>query len=102
MIDVDKIAFMHSKGRSYDFIGNELGITANMVEYYCREHGITGPFDYARPSKVYTPDQDAIIIDMRINGASLAAIGRRFGKNHTAIRSRLLTLARHDVLREAA
>jgi DNA-directed RNA polymerase specialized sigma24 family protein len=102
MIDIATIENMRERGLSYGQISNALGININTVQYYCYEHGIYGPNDFARGSKKYPPEIDALIMRLRINGESVSHIARIVGRPRTSVRSRLRTLARHEEMRLAA
>jgi DNA-directed RNA polymerase specialized sigma24 family protein len=102
MIDMSVIEDMRERGLSYGQISNALGLNINTVQYYCYEHGIFGPDDFARGSKKYPPEIDALILQLRRDGESVSEIARIVHRPRTSVRSRLRTLARHDELRMAA
>ena len=92
---------MRERGLSYGQISNALGLNINTVQYYCYEHGIYGPNDFARDSKKYPPEIDAMILKLRMEGVSVSAIARVVSRPRTSVRSRLRTLARHEELMAA-
>jgi DNA-directed RNA polymerase specialized sigma24 family protein len=102
MIDIELIAAMRGRGKSYGQIANRLGISPTMVKYYCGEHGISSPRDFIRPDRIYPPELDAVILQLRGEGKSMCAIGRIVGKHRGSIRSRLRVLRRREVMRLAA
>ncbi len=102
MIDMCEIEQMRERGLSLAQIGNKLGLHPNTVQYYCHEHGIVGPNDFARPSKKYPPEVDAKIIEYREQGVSFEQISRIMDMPPTTVRNRMRTVARHQMLVEAA
>ena len=102
MIDMADLEAMRLRGLSYGQISQKLGLNINTVQYYCYEHGIAGPNDFARISKKYPPEIDAVILRLRMEGESISEIARIVCKPRTSVRSRLRTLARHEELRLAA
>lgn len=102
MIDMAEIEEMRERGLSYAQIANKFGITANMVTYYCHEHGVVGPNDFARPSKKYPPEIDARILEMREAGIGYRDIARDLDMPETSARNRMRAMARHELLKEAA
>jgi hypothetical protein len=102
MIDVADIEAMRARGWSFQRIGNALGLNVNTVQYWCYEHGISGPNDRAMVSKKYPPEIDALILQLRMEGESISQIARIVHRPRTSVRSRLRTLARHEELQEAA
>ncbi len=102
MIDMNEIEDMRHRGLSFGQISNKLGININTIQYYCYEHGISGPDDFMRVSKKYPPEIDALILKLRMDGESVSAIARFVQRPRTSIRSRLRTLARHEELAMAA
>jgi hypothetical protein len=102
MIDIELIADMRGRGKSRGQIANRLGITIRRVQYYCYEHGISSPSDFARPDRIYPPELDAAILRLKAEGKTMCAIGRIVGKHRGSIRTRLRTLARRDELALAA
>lgn len=93
---------MRARGWSYQRISNKLGVNINTLQYWAYEHGITGPSDFARVSKKYPPEVDAMILRLRMEGESISEIARIVCKPRTSVRSRLRTLARHEELKLAA
>jgi len=102
VIDMAILEDMRHRGLSYGQISNAVGIPPETVQYYCYEHGIIGPNDFPRISKKYPPEVDALILKLRKDGETVAAIARLVEKPRTSVRSRLRTLARHEMLLEAA
>ncbi|ASK88501.1 hypothetical protein [Sphingorhabdus sp. SMR4y] len=102
MIDMAEIEEMRERGLSYRQIGNKLGISHNMVCHYCHEHGIVGPNDFSRPSKKYPPEIDAHILQMREQGIGYRQIAAELDAPETSIRNRMRTMARRELLEEAA
>jgi DNA-directed RNA polymerase specialized sigma24 family protein len=102
MIDMAIIEDMRERGLSYGQIANKVGLCVNTVQYYCYEHGIVGPNDFPRVSKKYPPEIDALILKLRKEGESVSGIARIVQRPRTSVRSRLRTLARHELLAEAA
>jgi len=99
MTDIES---MRLRGLSYGQISNAIGVNINTIQYWCYEHGIVGPNDFCRTSKKYPPEIDAVILRLRMEGENICNIARIIGKPRTSVRSRLRTLARHELLAEAA
>jgi hypothetical protein len=55
-----------------------------------------------RPVRPFTPEEDALITRLSIEGLSPSEIGRRVDRKPNSITGRLATLARIDELQECA
>jgi len=87
----------------------KLGVqtTRHSLRWHCMKHGILAPTSrighhHGGVGRPFTPEEDAIILEMRSAGASLRSIGMKLGRHHGCISVRILTLAKHDELRAAA
>lgn len=108
---IDLIAQWREAGVSFRIIIQrlaKLGVqtTRHSLRWHCMKHGILAPSsrigEHNGKGKPFTPEEDAIIVEMRSAGASLRSIGMKLGRQHGCISVRILTLAKHDELRAAA
>lgn len=91
-------------------------ISANAVNWQCMRLGADVPQrlrgKHTQPSapyqrgghivRPYTPDEDALLRVLEMQGFSIAVIARRLGRQGNSIRGRLYTLARIDARQEEA
>ncbi|WP_257541104.1 helix-turn-helix domain-containing protein [Sphingobium sp. CFD-1] len=108
---IDLIAQWREAGVSFRIIIQrlaKLGVqtSRHSLRWHCMKHNILAPSSRVGvnhgPGRTFTPEEDAIILEMRSAGASLRAIGMKLGRHHGCIGLRILTLAKHDELRAAA
>lgn len=107
------------KGWTYRRIAENVGISDGAVRWYCLKEGIEPPkrpmtavegrtagpavrMRRGRPVRLYTPEEDALILRRAAEGKTYVDIGRETGRRHNSIMCRLAILARHDARREEA
>ena len=111
----DRAAEMREAGATYTRIEKVTGIKATSAHWICLKLGAHPP--HARPARTrgpmvttrgghvlrrFTPEEDALIQKERTRGASVSEIARQIGRKPNSVRGRLMTLARHDALKEGA
>lgn len=98
---------MREAGATVEAIALALGMSIGAVNYHCLRNGADtplrrfgtpqGPRIVARGNHVvrrFTPDEDATILRMELEGATVSEIGRALGRSHNSIIGRQMTLAR--------
>jgi len=117
-IDINRLAELREeRGWSVARIAAELGISPGAVSWQCLRHGIE-PRVGSSASRSYAPgrtyvrgghqirafsaEEDALLQQMALDGASNSEIGRRLGRNPNSIMGRLMTLARREARSEEA
>ncbi|MBE0529510.1 MAG: hypothetical protein IH626_01700 [Rhodospirillales bacterium] len=107
---------LREKGWSYKRIGDALGVSQGCISWHCLANGIepanktlkshdfiVGPAVMARGNHLvrrFSKEEDATIVAMDMQGASISLIARRVGRRWNSVRGRLMTLARRDERRE--
>ena len=95
-------------------IATEIGCSPSSVNYHCTRLGIAlkpkalgprGPrlvFRNGKPVRRYSPDEDARILQARLDGTRFVDIARELGRPVNSIIGRLYTLGRQEGANEAA
>jgi DNA-directed RNA polymerase specialized sigma24 family protein len=110
--NLERIADMRHRGRSYGQISRALGVSQGAVSWHCLRLGIEPPkprplnLDYhlqravvirgGRPVRAFTPEEDAKLIAFDLEGLRYVEIARRLGRRHNSVSARLATLARRE------
>lgn len=103
---IDQMASWREAGRSYEWIGRRLGLSAHAIRWNCLRIGADHPRGHTfKPSKMpmltvrvggvvrrFTPEEDALILRRKAEGAGNAQIARELGRKSHSILGRLLTL----------
>lgn len=112
----EQIFDLRELGWSLARIARKVGCSEGSVSWHCLQAGIDkpgakpidktirGPLVVKRGAfniRRFTPEEDQQIVALRIQGLTLAEIGRIIGRRHNSIVGRLATLARHDERRAA-
>lgn len=110
--DVDRIAAMRERGLTSGQIARELDCGIKTVEWHCLKLAVDPP--NPKPLRLnhhlrnpvvrrghhvvraFTPDEDARLVALRLEGRRLADIARALGRKENSIRGRLMTLARRE------
>jgi hypothetical protein len=114
----DRIAEMRESGSTFGQIAMVIKKSAATICAYCVENGIDGPikprlrpdFHLTRPIvmrrglpvRAFTPQEDASLRAMSMDGVSYADMGRTLNRNPKSVRKRLVALARRDRMAEEA
>jgi hypothetical protein len=112
---IGRMAAMRERGLSYVsiadwFTRNGTPISDRTIRWQCMRvgafkpgapHKCLGRQTFGR-GRAYTPAEDAEIVAMRNGGRRIGEIARELERPHNSITGRLLTLAMHDAMREAA
>lgn len=117
-LDIDRLADLREqRGWTVKRIAAELGVSPGAVSWQCLRHGIEprggrtvsrsfkAGFSYSRGGhsiRAFTPEEDAVLQQMALDGAGNGEIGRRLGRRPNSIAGRLMTLARRDARAEEA
>jgi hypothetical protein len=109
--DFELIVEMRSSGASYERIGRRIGCSAKAVSWHCLRlaveppkpaklwNGIKGPATLKRNGHVvrrFTPEEDALIVALDLQGFPISVIARRCGRRWNSIKGRFMTLARRE------
>lgn len=108
----EKIAQLRGeRGWSYGRIGQVTGLKSDRVAWHCLANGIdsprtkrvpppyNGPMQYRAGNNIvrrFTPEEDAQMLQLRLQNKGYHAIGKIMGRAHNSIKMRLATLARRD------
>jgi hypothetical protein len=95
------------RGQGWRTISDATGMSIGAAQYYCLAHGVIPLAAIAlAPTRtlvvrrgdhlvrLFTPAEDARIEALRIEGETIAAIGRAIGRRPGSVRTRLQALAR--------
>lgn len=111
---LDTIATMRESGADYAAIAQATGVLPKTCQYHALRLGAFPPAalsasgsrrPYVRAGVVIRPfeaAEDAAIQIWALQGVTLAEMGRRLCRSHSAVLQRLRSLARHDAEMEAA
>ncbi|PHY20896.1 hypothetical protein CSW59_06710 [Caulobacter sp. BP25] len=114
--DFDQMVQMRERGRSYAVIARKLGCSIGTVSWHCLRLGAEppkpralkpladGPQSVSRGDHTvrrFTAEDDAKLLEMEAQGASVSAIAKALDRRHNSITGRLMTLARHQARTEA-
>ncbi|MFC5423318.1 hypothetical protein ACFPOB_27635 [Bosea eneae] len=116
-IDIEKLADLRERrGWSVKRIAEAMGKSPGAIAWQCLRHAIEPPQgtrtrDAFRPVvavkrgnhivRGFTAEEDKIIEQMSLNGATDSEIGRCLGRKPNSITGRLMTLARRQARAEA-
>lgn len=117
-IDIERLADLREqRGWSVKRIAEAMGKSPGAISWQCLRHAIEPPQGTrlrsgAHPGMAvkrgnhvvrgFTPEEDTIIEQMSLDGATSSEIGRRLGRKPNSITGRLMTLARHQARAEDA
>ena len=89
------------------------GLTLGQTSYLLLKHGIISKFTRLKPRhsfrahtrgghefRPYSPAEDAKLLKLEATGASYAEMGRALGRKPNSCQGRLMTIARHEAMRE--
>lgn len=105
----DRIAELREEGKTYEQIGAALGLSGSNISWICLKYGIDGPkkaplgdrgpmvmkrgnFEVRK----FSPEDDAKIIAMTLDGANLSQVARALGRKRNSVLGRQMTLARRE------
>lgn len=106
---LETIERMRTAGRSYQAIGNRIGMSPGCVSWYCLRHAIEppnprkpveeirGPLVMKRGGheiRRFTADEDRLLQEWEKEGLSTHEIARRLGRRWNSTRGRSMILAR--------
>ena len=86
------------EGRSYAVAAAAAKMSAPAVRNHCLSAGVLPRgknghrIAFAPGARPFTPEEDIAIVEGRAFGLSFSAIGKRIGRTHSSVRSRLLTI----------
>lgn len=116
--DCERMAEMREAGASYNVIAREFKCSAKAISWHCLRLGADPPKPMPlRPDyylqcptlkrgnhivRAFTPDEDARLVAMELEGKSITEIARVLGRKWNSCRGRLMTLARRDERAERA
>jgi DNA-binding CsgD family transcriptional regulator len=93
--DVDQLIEWAEQGKSMRWIGRKLGISQSAVYYHRLKAGIKPKFQGNGPAvnkagkRRFTPEEDALLVQLRMDGATLKSIARQLNRGHSSIFMRL-------------
>ena len=108
---LDEAARLREAGMSINAIGKRLGMSPGSVSWHCLKLGADSPTtatnvpDYSGPMimrrgdhlvKRFTPEEDARLLQMDIDGERVCDMARAIGRPANSVRGRLMTLARRE------
>ena len=102
------IATLRDQGLSYAAISKATGVSPSVVAWNCVKMGLSGKLTAQRlgrppaSGRAFTPQEDAQIAEMRMDGASIGQIATALGRRKSSVHWRLFALARHDEISAAA
>ncbi len=107
--EIDAMVAMRERGMTYRAIAREFGVSFGAVYFRCLQAGAEAPkpsrvqtrrypvvMRHGREVRAFTPDEDAELSRLRLDGLGLTAIARTLGRPRKSVEFRLLTLARRD------
>lgn len=112
---LEMITTLREKGRGYDVIGAEVGLSRSAVSWHCLRLGVDppkptalrAPPESASPInrgahlvRPYTQAEDEQLLALEASGLNINQIAQAMGRRWNSTRGRLMTLARHDARRE--
>jgi len=113
--EIAKIGELRYRNWTQSAIAEAVGCSQGSVFWCCLKHGFEPrktrplpphtPVQYQRasgPVRQFTPEEDAVLLELEAGGVSRAEIARRLGRRDNTIAGRLMTLARRAERQEAA
>lgn len=114
---IDRAVALREEGKSLAQIARVTGMGKAAVDWYCLKYGVGTPGRAPAQNKInatpsyirngfqvrgYSAEEDTRLVEWSISGRNPTEIARMIGRTANSVRNRLMTLARHDALREAA
>lgn len=112
---LDMAIDLRLKARTVPWIAARLGVKANTIDYHLRRLGVFPPGwrhrgprqapGYQRGAvevRPFTPEEDALIESLDLEGLGISAIGRQLGRKPNSVRARLVALANRQACEEEA
>lgn len=104
---IEQGAQLREAGRSLPWIARKVGMNVKTLEYHLRLRGVLPPGGMApaparaKPAytrggvvvRYYTPEEDAELQRLRLEGRRHSEIGRMMGRRPGSVRARLIALA---------
>lgn len=110
---IAEIVQLRERGRSYDQLAQQFGVSRGAVLYQCLKAGAAAPRQRRAPIRTepmsfvardgrtqrrFTQDEDDRLVALRKDGRTIPEIAREIGRANTSVRIRLLTIALHEEL----
>lgn len=112
-IDLERLAELAEGGASFSEIAAILGCSRSLVSWHAARIGVVSAHARCvgrdlpplivrggRAVRGFSAEEDALLIEMRLEGRSLCRIGRALGRGHTSVIGRLAALARREDMAE--
>ncbi|WP_287994254.1 helix-turn-helix domain-containing protein [Acidiphilium sp.] len=110
---IDTAIDLRLKARSVPQIAARLGVKPNTIDYHLRRLGVFPPgWRHKGPKQApayqrgtvavrpFTPEEDAMIERLDLEGLGISAIGRQLGRKPNSVRARLVALANRQACEE--